>query len=114
MKRIKEACLLQTIHFQLKEDLPHGAAVQAVRAEVADYKAQMDRNHTSTRLPGRRSSPTAPSSSISRSSTTTTLAALTWMTDQRRRLRTGFSPAGAALLLFPSWSGGRPGKLEWR
>lgn len=46
MKRIKEACLLQTIHFQLKEDLPHGAAVQAVRAEVAHYKAQMDRNHT--------------------------------------------------------------------
>ena len=47
MKRIKEACLLQTIHFQLKEDLPHGDAVQAVRAEVEHYKAQMDRDRKS-------------------------------------------------------------------
>ena len=46
MKRIKEACLLQTIHFQLKEDLPHGDAVQAVRAEVEHYKTQLDRSRT--------------------------------------------------------------------
>ena len=46
MKRIKEACLLQTIHFQLKEDLEHDAAVQAVREEVAHYKSQMDHNRT--------------------------------------------------------------------
>ena len=26
MKRIKSACLLQTLHFQLKEDLGHAAA----------------------------------------------------------------------------------------
>ena len=44
MKRIKEACLLQTIHFQLKEDLDHASAVQAVRAEVEHYKAQLDRS----------------------------------------------------------------------
>ena len=50
MKRIKEACLLQTIHFQLKEDLPHDAAVQTVRAEVEHYKAQMDRNRTKYKI----------------------------------------------------------------
>ena len=50
MKRIKEACLLQTIHFQLKEDLPHDAAVQAVRAEVEHYKAQMDRSRTQYKI----------------------------------------------------------------
>ena len=44
MKRIKEACLLQTVHFQLKEDLGHDAAVQAVREELAHYKAQLDRS----------------------------------------------------------------------
>ena len=46
MKRIKEACLLQTIHFQLKEDLEHDPAVQAVRAEVEHYKTQLDRSRT--------------------------------------------------------------------
>ena len=46
MKRIKEACLLQTIHFQLKEDLEHDAAVKAVRAEVEHYKTQLDRSRT--------------------------------------------------------------------
>ena len=46
MKRIKEACLLQTIHFQLKENLEHDAAVQAVRAEVEHYKTQLDRSRT--------------------------------------------------------------------
>ena len=46
MKRIKEACLLQTVHFQLKEDLPHDAAVQTVRAEVEHYKTQLDRSRT--------------------------------------------------------------------
>ena len=50
MKRIKEACLLQTIHFQLKEDLPHDAAVQTVRAEVEHYKAQMDRSRTQYKI----------------------------------------------------------------
>ena len=30
MKRIKAACLCQTLHFQLKEDLEHDYAVKAV------------------------------------------------------------------------------------
>lgn len=50
MKRIKEACLLQTIHFQLKEDLGHAAAVQAVRAEYQHYKAQLDRSRTQYKI----------------------------------------------------------------
>lgn len=46
MKRIQAACLLQTIHFQLKEDLGHAAAVHAVKEEVEHYKQQLARNHT--------------------------------------------------------------------
>ena len=33
MKRIKAACLTQTIHFQLRDNLPHDAAVQAHHAQ---------------------------------------------------------------------------------
>lgn len=44
MKRITAACLEQTIHFQLKEDLVgHEAAVEAVKAEVTQYKAHLER-----------------------------------------------------------------------
>ena len=46
MKRIKAACLEQTIHFMLKDDMPREEAVQAVQAEYAHYIAQMDRNRT--------------------------------------------------------------------
>lgn len=46
MKRIKSACLLQTVHFQLKEDVPHDIAVRSVHEEVEHYKAQLTRNHT--------------------------------------------------------------------
>lgn len=42
MKRVKSACLLQTLHFQLKEDLPHDQAVIAVQDEVKHYKARMN------------------------------------------------------------------------
>lgn len=46
MKRIKAACLLQTIHFQLKDDLGHAAAVKAVKDELEHYKTQLERKHT--------------------------------------------------------------------
>lgn len=46
MKRIKAACLSQTLHFLLKEDLPHDEAVRFVREEVAHYKAQLDQKRT--------------------------------------------------------------------
>ena len=37
MKRIKAACICQTLHFQLKEDLEHSIAVRLVREEVEHY-----------------------------------------------------------------------------
>ena len=39
MKRIKAACLAQTIHFLLKDDLPHDETVKFVEAEYAHYLA---------------------------------------------------------------------------
>lgn len=50
MKRIKAACLTQTIHFQLRDNLPHDAAVQAVQLEYEQYKRTMDRNGIRYRL----------------------------------------------------------------
>ncbi len=50
MKRIKAACLLQTIHFSLKEDVPHDVAVRGVRDELAHFKNMLDRNRTKYRI----------------------------------------------------------------
>lgn len=46
MKRIKYACLLQTIHFQLRDGAVSSDPAGEVRAELANYKAQLDRNCT--------------------------------------------------------------------
>ena len=46
MKRVKAACICQTLHFLLKEDVEHNYAVKLVQEEVAHYKATMDRNKT--------------------------------------------------------------------
>ena len=50
MKRIKAACLLQTIHFQLKDDLGHTAAVKAVKDELEHYKILLERKDTKFRI----------------------------------------------------------------
>ena len=50
MKRIKAACLEQTVQFLLKEDLPHEEAVKYAEAEYAHYLAQMDKNSTAYRI----------------------------------------------------------------
>ena len=50
MKRIKAACLEQTAHFLLKDDMPHDEAVKYAEAEYAHYLAQMDRNRTQYRI----------------------------------------------------------------
>ena len=42
MKRIKAACLFQTLHFELKDNPEHDAAVAAVREEVSHYKMRLD------------------------------------------------------------------------
>jgi hypothetical protein len=46
MKRIQAACLEQTIHFALKEALPHAEALRLVEAEYSNYLAQLDRSRT--------------------------------------------------------------------
>ncbi len=46
MKRVKSACICQTLHFMLKEDLGHTYAAKMVREEVEKYKKSLDRNHT--------------------------------------------------------------------
>ena len=51
MKRVQSACLEQTVHFQLKEDvIGHAAALRAVAEEVEQYKAQMDRKHVKHKI----------------------------------------------------------------
>lgn len=50
MKRIKAACLEQTIHFQLKDGLSNDLARQQVRQEYESYKSQMDRHRTQYRI----------------------------------------------------------------
>lgn len=54
MKRIQFACLEQTIHFMLKEDVPKQIAMCAVDEEYASYKAQMERNRTQSTRSWRR------------------------------------------------------------
>lgn len=51
MKRILAACLTQTVHFQLKEDIVgHQAAADAVHEEVKLYKAHLERKRTPYRV----------------------------------------------------------------
>jgi len=46
MKRIKAACICQTLHFTLKEDLGRDYAMKLVKEEIAQYKKTLERNHT--------------------------------------------------------------------
>lgn len=46
MKRIKAACICQTLHFMLKEDIAHDLAVHQVQEEVTHYKHTLERNRT--------------------------------------------------------------------
>ena len=43
MKRVKAACLTQTVHFLLKEDVNYNYAVKFVDEEVKKYKEALDR-----------------------------------------------------------------------
>lgn len=45
MKRIKSACLLQTIHFQLKDGISNHIAVEEVKQEYEHYKKQLEHKH---------------------------------------------------------------------
>lgn len=57
MKRILAACLRQTVRFQLKDDLEHEAAVEAVKEEVGRYKMQLERTGTKFKLDEERIQP---------------------------------------------------------
>lgn len=50
MKRIKAACIMQTLHFMLKEDVGKDYAVKLVNEEVERYKKHLDRNGTQYRI----------------------------------------------------------------
>ena len=45
MKRVKAACICQTLHFMLKEDVGHDYAVSLVKREVEQYKNGLEHNH---------------------------------------------------------------------
>ncbi len=50
MKRVKAACICQTLHFMLKEDVVHSYAVKIVQEEVARYKASLENNRTQYKI----------------------------------------------------------------
>lgn len=50
MKRIKAACICQTLHFMLKEDIGHDYAVSLVKQEAEVYKKGLDRHHTKYKI----------------------------------------------------------------
>ena len=50
MKRVQAACICQTLHFILKEDLEHSYAAKLVREEVEQYKKKLDQKQTKYRI----------------------------------------------------------------
>lgn len=50
MKRVKAACICQTLHFMLKEDLDHALAAKLVQEEAENYKKGLDRNRTKYKI----------------------------------------------------------------
>lgn len=50
MKRVKAACICQTLHFMLKEDVGHDYAVKHVKEELEQYKKNLDRNRTQYKI----------------------------------------------------------------
>ena len=57
MKRIKSACLCQTIHFRLKEDVDQELAVREVQAEYDAYIHQLERKRIPYHLVSRETQP---------------------------------------------------------
>ena len=60
MKRVKAACICQTLHFILKEDVVHDYAVSLVKQEVAHTKKDWTSTTLSTGSLRRRNSRTVP------------------------------------------------------
>lgn len=50
MKRVKAACLCQTLHFTLKEGAEHSWAVRHVQQDVEQYKRSLERSRTKYKI----------------------------------------------------------------
>ena len=50
MKRVKAACISQTLHFMLKDGVGEDYARKLVKEEVERYKHQLDRSHTQYKI----------------------------------------------------------------
>lgn len=50
MKRVKAACICQTLHFMLKDDLEQKQAVRLVKEELANYKRKLEQNRTQYKI----------------------------------------------------------------
>lgn len=50
MKRVKAACITQTLHFLLKEDLGSDYAKKLVQEEVKKYKAGLEKSRTKYKI----------------------------------------------------------------
>ena len=50
MKRVKAACICQTLHFMLKEDVAHDWAVSQVEQELEQYKKKLEENNTKYKI----------------------------------------------------------------
>lgn len=50
MKRVKSACIIQTLHFMLKDGVGEEYARKLVKEEVERYKHQLDRNRTQYKI----------------------------------------------------------------
>ncbi len=50
MKRVKAACICQTLHFMLKEDVGRDQAMKMASEEVEHYKKNLERNHTQYKI----------------------------------------------------------------
>ena len=61
MKRIQFAALEKTIHFKLKDDIAHDAAVSLLRQEVESYKQSLERRRTKYKV---RAEETQPDGSV--------------------------------------------------
>ena len=50
MKRVKAACICQTLHFLLKDGLTHEDAVSLAWQEVEQYQKNLERNRTQYKI----------------------------------------------------------------
>lgn len=50
MKRVKAACICQTLHFELKDGMEHSWAVRQAEQEVEQYKKRLESNRTQYRI----------------------------------------------------------------